>query len=34
MFFQTKQDRDGALKSGMELGIKECFQKIDDLVTA
>jgi len=32
MFFQSKQDRDGALKSGMELGIKECFQKIDDLV--
>ncbi|HTS48465.1 MAG TPA: SRPBCC family protein [Bryobacteraceae bacterium] len=32
MLFQSKQDRDGALKSGMELGIKECFQKIDDLV--
>jgi uncharacterized protein YndB with AHSA1/START domain len=32
MFFPSKQDRDGALKSGMELGIKECFQKIDDLV--
>jgi uncharacterized protein YndB with AHSA1/START domain len=32
MFFPSKQDRDGTLKSGMELGIKECFQKIDDLV--
>ncbi len=32
MLFQSKQDRDVALKSGMELGIKECFQKIDDLV--
>ena len=32
MLFKSKQDRDVALKSGMELGIKECFQKIDDLV--
>jgi uncharacterized protein YndB with AHSA1/START domain len=34
MLFQSKQDRDGCLKSGMELGVKECFQKIDELVKA
>src|ERR1700683_501453 len=32
MLFQNKQHRDAALQSGMELGIKECFQKIDELV--
>jgi uncharacterized protein YndB with AHSA1/START domain len=32
MLFKSKQDRDGCLQSGMELGVKECFQKIDELV--
>jgi uncharacterized protein YndB with AHSA1/START domain len=32
MLFKSKQDRDICLKSGMELGVKECFQKIDELV--
>jgi hypothetical protein len=30
----VKQDRDGCLKSGMELGVKECFREIDELVAA
>jgi uncharacterized protein YndB with AHSA1/START domain len=34
MLFQSKQDRDVCLRSGMELGVKECFQKIDELVAA
>jgi uncharacterized protein YndB with AHSA1/START domain len=34
MLFKSKQDRDVCLKSGMELGVKECFQKIDELVAA
>lgn len=34
MLFKSKQDRDVCLKSGMELGVKECFQKIDELVLA
>jgi uncharacterized protein YndB with AHSA1/START domain len=32
MLFQSKAERDVCLKSGMELGVKECYQKIDDLV--
>jgi uncharacterized protein YndB with AHSA1/START domain len=32
MLFKSKQDRDGCLQSGMELGVKECFQKIDELL--
>jgi len=32
MLFQSKQDRDVCLRSGMELGVKECFQRIDELV--
>jgi uncharacterized protein YndB with AHSA1/START domain len=32
MLFNSKQDRDVCLRSGMELGVKECFQKIDELV--
>jgi uncharacterized protein YndB with AHSA1/START domain len=34
MLFEGKQDRDVCLRSGMELGVKECFQKIDELVAA
>jgi uncharacterized protein YndB with AHSA1/START domain len=34
MLFKSKQDRDGCLQSGMELGVKECFQKIDQLVAS
>jgi uncharacterized protein YndB with AHSA1/START domain len=34
MLFETKQDRDICLKSGMELGVRECFQNIDRLVAA
>ncbi len=34
MLFESKQDRDVCLRSGMELGVKECFQRIDELVTA
>lgn len=30
--FRSKQHRDMALQSGMELGVKECYQKIDELV--
>jgi len=32
MLFKSKQDRDICLRSGMELGVKECFQKIDELM--
>ncbi len=32
--FDSKQARDGCLQSGMELGIRECFQKIDELLAA
>ena len=32
MLFKSKQDRDSCLQSGMDLGVKECFQKIDELV--
>jgi uncharacterized protein YndB with AHSA1/START domain len=32
--FPSKQHRDGCLQSGMELGMRECFQKIDELVAA
>jgi len=32
MLFKSKQDRDVCLRSGMELGVKESFQKIDELV--
>ena len=34
MLFKSKQDRDVCLRSGMELGVKESFQKIDELVAA
>ena len=34
MLFESKQDRDGCLRSGMDLGVKECFQKIDELIAA
>jgi uncharacterized protein YndB with AHSA1/START domain len=34
MLFETKADRDACLRSGMELGVRECYQKIDDLVAA
>lgn len=34
LLFKTKQDRDTCLQSGMELGVKECFQKIDELVAS
>jgi uncharacterized protein YndB with AHSA1/START domain len=30
--FQSKAHRDACLHSGMELGVQECFQKIDELV--
>ena len=32
MLFQRKEHSDGCLRSGMELGVKECFQKIDELL--
>jgi len=32
MLFQNKADRDVCLKSGMELGVKEAYQKIDELL--
>jgi uncharacterized protein YndB with AHSA1/START domain len=32
MLFQSKEERDICLKSGMELGVKECYQKIDELL--
>ena len=34
MLFEKKEHRDICLKSGMELGVKECFQKIDELLAA
>ncbi len=32
MRFETRQDRDMCLKSGMELGVEECFRNIDGLI--
>jgi len=32
MLFPNKGDRDMCLRSGMELGVKECYQKIDELL--
>lgn len=32
MLFQSKQHRDICLKSGMELGVKECYENIDRLL--
>jgi uncharacterized protein YndB with AHSA1/START domain len=32
MLFKSKVDRDMCLKSGMELGVKECYQNIDELL--
>jgi uncharacterized protein YndB with AHSA1/START domain len=32
MLFNSKAERDGCLHSGMDLGVKECFQKIDELL--
>jgi hypothetical protein len=32
MLFATKAERDICLKSGMELGVQECYQKIDELL--
>jgi uncharacterized protein YndB with AHSA1/START domain len=32
MLFQSEEQRDACLRSGMELGLKECYQKIDELV--
>lgn len=34
MLFQNKQHRDMCLKSGMELGVKECYENIDRIVAA
>jgi uncharacterized protein YndB with AHSA1/START domain len=34
MLFESKEHRDICLQSGMELGVKECFQKIDELVAS
>lgn len=34
MLFEKKEDRDICLKSGMELGVKECFENIDKLIAA
>ena len=34
MLFQTKQERDICLKSGMELGVQECYRKIDELLAS
>ncbi len=34
MLFQNKMHRDMALKSGMEHGVVECYQKIDEIVAA
>ncbi|MGJ5815833.1 SRPBCC family protein [Paludibaculum fermentans] len=34
MVFDSKEERDLCLKSGMELGVQECYQKIDELVAA
>lgn len=32
MLFQSKEERDICVHSGMELGVKECYQKIDELL--
>jgi hypothetical protein len=32
MLFEDKEQRDGCLHSGMEVGVRECYQKIDDLL--
>jgi uncharacterized protein YndB with AHSA1/START domain len=32
MLFENKEQRDGRLHSGIELGVRECYQKIDELV--
>jgi uncharacterized protein YndB with AHSA1/START domain len=32
MRFECKEHRDGCLRSGMEVGVKECFRNIDELV--
>ena len=32
MLFKTKADRDVCLKSGMDLGVRECYQKIDEIL--
>ena len=34
MLFDRAEDRDVCLRSGMDLGVKECFQNIDKLVAA
>jgi uncharacterized protein YndB with AHSA1/START domain len=34
MLFESKADRDVCLRSGMELGVRECFQNIDRLIAA
>ncbi len=34
MLFETKEHRAICLKSGLELGVKECYQNMDDLVAA
>jgi uncharacterized protein YndB with AHSA1/START domain len=34
MLFENKRERDICLKSGMELGVKECYQNIDALLAA
>lgn len=34
MLFEDKEHRDGCLKSGMELGVQECYQKIDELLAS
>ena len=34
MLFESKADRDVCLRSGMELGVKECYEKMDELLAA
>jgi uncharacterized protein YndB with AHSA1/START domain len=34
MLFENKQHRDICLRSGMDVGVRECFQKIDELIAA
>jgi hypothetical protein len=34
MLFQNEQHRDMCLKSGLELGVKECYDNIDKIVAA
>jgi len=34
MLFENKEQRDGCLHSGMELGVRECYQKIDELLAS